>query len=282
MGMQNGRPVMMGQQGMGSSGYQTPQAQQMAQQSQFRVLPQQQIPPLPQGSYGAPPPRPFPPASVGTAGMTQAHVSHYYQLQEGAGRGSITPSEQSQLQQYINVLAKFFQGEVQSKRPIPPQAAQYFATAGRGQYQPQYPPQGGYSGGPQTRSSHPGQHPQQYQQQPPPPKPKPVIKGAPPLTSGTILARQLALASGGFGSAKKKPAKAPKKNYNSDSDDDGGDYDSAGSGDEYGSRETPAQIAKREGIAVEFFNDCTKEQLMELAGAFFVLPFPPPFHRRVT
>ncbi|GAA5890666.1 hypothetical protein JCM6882_000617 [Rhodosporidiobolus microsporus] len=205
----------------------------------------------------------FPPADVGAAGMTAAHVGHYYQLQEGYKRGQITQDEYRQLTQYINVLNKFYLNLKQQGQPLPPKAAAYYPGAAPG-FQPQaYSHQGVYAG----QGAMMGQQRMAPQQMPQPAKPKvQVPKHHAPLTSGTILARQLALAAGGGGSAKKKPSKLAKKSYNSDSDDDGGDYDSAGSGDEYGSRENPAQVAKREAIAVEFFNDCTKEQLMELAG----------------
>jgi len=108
---------------------------------------------------------------------------------------------------------------------------------------------------------------QQQQQQ----KPRPPVQSTyrAPQTSGSILARQLAAAAAaGGGGAKKKRRRAPV----SDSDNDGGEYDSGGSGDEYGAQETPAAIAKRETLAVEFFNTCEKELLMELTGEF-VLSF---------
>ncbi|GAA5859842.1 hypothetical protein JCM8547_004353 [Rhodosporidiobolus lusitaniae] len=217
----------------------------------------------------------FPPASQGDAGMTAAHISHYFQLQEGFKRRSLSPEEHKTLLQYVNVLEKHMRDQIARRAQAAGGGAGgaqgYYPGAGgpAGQFQPgAYAPNTVYAAaGPGGARFHPGQgypHPQQQQrQQAPPPKPQ-APKHAAPLTSGTILARQLA-AAGGFGSAKKKPT-AKKKAYNSDSDDDGGDYDSAGSGDEYGSRETPAQLAKKENIATEFFNECTRENLMELAG----------------
>lgn len=109
-----------------------------------------------------------------------------------------------------------------------------------------------------------GRAPQQQQQA----RPKqPAVQSTyrAPQTSGSILARQLAAAAGA-GVAKKKKRRAPV----SDSDNDGGEYDSGGSGDEYGVQETPAAIAKRETLAVEFFNTCEKELLMELSGAWLL------------
>ncbi|GAA6005929.1 hypothetical protein JCM10207_007278 [Rhodosporidiobolus poonsookiae] len=199
----------------------------------------------------------FPHAEIGVAKMTEAHVTHYYQLQEGYKRGRISPEEYKQLMQYVTVLRGYYST---------PEGRMH--AVGR---QPQYPPGAGASYHPQAYSQQgvyaprPGAPPHMMPQQPQQVRPKQQVpKHQAPLTSGTILARQLALAGGG-GSTKKKPVKKIKT-YNSDTDDDGGDYDSAGSGDEYGSRENPAQVAKKEAIAVEFFNDCTREQLMELAG----------------
>ncbi|BGP41041.1 DNA-dependent ATPase fun30 [Rhodotorula kratochvilovae] len=226
----------------------------------------------------------FPPAGEGVAGMTPAHVAHYLQLQKAYHSSSITNDEYNTLKQYINVIRKFEQQKGTAQQPqqagyppgaYPPGAyppagygpqGVYAPGPGGQQYQSQfrtmpphgmYPPQGGHPG-------YPPHYGQQQQQRPPQQAPKPPPpKAAPPATSGSILARQLQLASGAGASSKKK---AKKRAYASDSDDDGGDYDSAGSGDEYGSRENPALVAKREALAVEFFNSCTKEMLMELAG----------------
>lgn len=187
----------------------------------------------------------FPPAFTGVAGMTDAHVRHYEQLQKHWRAGTITPADFKVLQQYINVLAQ----ADQKRRGGPGYPPGYGQPA-------MYSHQGVYSGMQQGQM--------RMQQQPP--RPKPVQKAVAPATSGSILARQLALANATASSASKKH-KVKKRAYASDSDDDGGDYDSAGSGDEYGTRENPAMVARREALAVEFFNDCTKENLMELAGA---------------
>ena len=231
-----------------------------------------------------PAPFAFPPAAEGLAGMTSAHVAHYQQLQKAYFSGTMTDAEYGVLKQYINVIRKTEQGKQQQR------ASQYPPGAyGQGGYAPAgYGPQGVYAqpGQPYAgqnayrgpHGAYPGQqggygppyaaHGQYAQPHPQPraqPKPAPP-KAAPPATSGSILARQLMLANsaGGASSSKKKPK---KRAYASDSDDDGGDYDSQGSGDEYGARENPALVAKREALAVEFFNTCTKEMLMELAGA---------------
>ncbi|KAJ8293308.1 ATP-dependent helicase fft2 [Rhodotorula toruloides] len=186
----------------------------------------------------------FPPAFTGVAGMTDAHVRHYDQLQKHWRAGTISQADFKVLQQYINVLAQ----ADQKRRGGPGYPPGYGQPA-------MYSHQGVYAGGQQ------GQMRMQQQQQ----RPKPVPKAVAPATSGSILARQLALANATASSASKKH-KVKKRAYASDSDDDGGDYDSAGSGDEYGTRENPAMVARREALAVEFFNDCTKENLMELAG----------------
>ncbi|GAA5847405.1 hypothetical protein JCM9279_000465 [Rhodotorula babjevae] len=234
-----------------------------------------------------PPAFAFPPAAEGLAGMTSAHVAHYQQLQKAYFSGTMTDAEYGVLKQYINVIRKTEQGKQQQQQ----RAGQYPPGAyGQGGYAPAgYGPQGVYAQGGQPypgqnayrgpHGAYPGPqggyaaphgqyahgpyaqpHPQQRAQ----PKPAPP-KAAPPATSGSILARQLMLANsaGAASSSKKKPK---KRAYASDSDDDGGDYDSQGSGDEYGARENPALVAKREALAVEFFNTCTKEMLMELAG----------------
>ncbi|GAA5955934.1 hypothetical protein JCM10213_000072, partial [Rhodosporidiobolus nylandii] len=283
----------------------------------YAAAPPQARPPPPSAMSG-PTPTPgggysFPPAQVGTAGMTVAHVQHYVQLQEAYRRGQITPEEYKQLTQYIGVIQKTLAQQQQQQQqqqqpaamrgvPVPGQPGRFYPPPGAqaGQYHPHaYSAQGVYAaagpGGQPVMRVHPqhaayqqaaamhaqqqhavahghGHHPGMQhhpgmaaaQAQMPKPKPVQVAKHAAPLTSGSILARQLQLA-GGF-TTKKKAKPKTVKGYGSDSDDDGGDYDSAGSGDEYGSKETPAQIARREQIAVEFFNDGTKEQLMELAG----------------
>ncbi|BGP14092.1 hypothetical protein JCM10213v2_002032 [Rhodosporidiobolus nylandii] len=48
----------------------------------------------------------FPPARVGFAGMTLAHVVHYGQLQEAYRRAQITADEHAQLIQYISILQR--------------------------------------------------------------------------------------------------------------------------------------------------------------------------------
>ncbi|BGP25487.1 DNA-dependent ATPase fun30 [Rhodotorula toruloides] len=222
------------------------QRQAMAAQGQ-PMTPQQ----LQQRGYGAavtPQHHPaasyqFPPAFTGIAGMTDAHVRHYDQLQKHWRAGTISQADFKVLQQYINVLAQ----ADQKRRGGPGYPPGYGQAA-------MYSHQGVYAG-------QQGQMRMQQQQQ----RPKPVQKAMAPATSGSILARQLALANATASSASKKH-KVKKRAYASDSDDDGGDYDSAGSGDEYGTRENPAMVARREALAVEFFNDCTKENLMELAG----------------
>ncbi|GAA5976119.1 hypothetical protein JCM11641_003285 [Rhodosporidiobolus odoratus] len=287
------------------------QQQQQQQQQQMAVAQAQGQPgyrqqPVPSQAYPPPqsqqaPTQPFnfPIASVGVAGMSAAHCSHYIQLQEGYRRGAITPDEYKQLMQYLTVLNKFLAaGQQGARRPAgtaggappgsrPPGPQGYYPPQGSGQFHPQaYSTQGVYAAQP-GYGMRPGVPPQQQQQRsqqqyaaayaahqqqqaqvqraPAIPKPPPVPKHQAPLTGGAILARQLQLA-GGFSAKKKKPVKKKGYGAGSDSEDDGGDYDSAGSGDEYGSKETPAQIMKREAIAVEFFNDGSKEQLMELAG----------------
>ncbi|GAA5906029.1 hypothetical protein JCM5296_005686 [Sporobolomyces johnsonii] len=261
------RPVQQTPQGYARPGMingvaQAPMMQQPAMhpQQQMAYAAAQGSPYVAQSAHAyqqPPPPRQnyqFPPCAPGFANFTQAHVSHYLELQRGWAKQTLNEEEHRQLVQYINVLSRYIQ---QGHRP-PPQAqagsSQFYA--GGGQQPGAYSHQGVYAaagGGGGARAM-----PQQRA-----PAPKPVQKHHAPMTSGSILARQLAAASGG-GSVKKKPAK--KKAFNSDSDDDGGDYDSAGSGDEYGARENPAAVARREQLAVEFFNTCEKELLMELAG----------------
>ena len=187
----------------------------------------------------------FPPAGTGVAGFTDAHVRHYYQLQEEYRTGMISRDNYKALQQYVNVLNRKAQAQANS--------GSFYNNNGQASYSQQgVYAQGGYSQRQGTQGNTPKAKP-------------PVPKAHVPQTSGSILARQLMLASGGAPSSKKK---SKKRAYASDSDDDGGDYDSAGSGDEYGSRESPAIVAKREALAVEFFNTCTKDNLMELAGTF--------------
>ncbi|KAM0749493.1 hypothetical protein T439DRAFT_50989 [Meredithblackwellia eburnea MCA 4105] len=87
---------------------------------------------------------------------------------------------------------------------------------------------------------------------PTPPKPQSVLErtlAAVPLSRGRI---------------KKKKKTRPT----SDSDGDAGYSD--GSGDEYElAAPTPAQVARQEALALEFFNTCTKEELCELGGELF-------------
>ncbi|BGP56091.1 DNA-dependent ATPase fun30 [Rhodotorula sphaerocarpa] len=177
----------------------------------------------------------FPPARTGVAGFTDAHLRHYHQLQDEYRSGVISKENFKALQQYTTVL----QRKMYTSGAPAANGAMY---SQQGVYQPQLR-QGGQGGTPKPK----------------PPAPKAHI----PQTSGSILARQLQLA-GHMGSSSKKKSK--KRAYASDSEDDGGDYDSAGSGDEYGSRESPQVIAKREALAIEFFNTCEKDNLMELAG----------------
>lgn len=190
----------------------------------------------------------FPQAAIGYAGFTDAHYNHYLELQRAYFSGKISPEDNKSLTQYASVLNRHAQ---QGNRP--PQTATY-------SHQGVYSQQGGGGGGvdhsQQPFKRGPGRPPKNAQPYYP--------KHQPPQTSGSILARQLAAASAASSAVKKKGSK--KKAYGSDSDDDGGDYDSAGSGDEYGSRENPAAVARREQLAVEFFNTCEKELLMELAG----------------
>ncbi|GAA5988276.1 hypothetical protein JCM10908_002146 [Rhodotorula pacifica] len=183
----------------------------------------------------------FPHAGTGVAGFTDAHVRHYFQLQDEYRAGLISRENYKALQQYVNVLNR--------KAQANPGA--FYSNNGQASYSQQgVYAQGGYTQRQGTQGNTP--------------KAKaPAAKAHAPQTSGSILARQLMLASGGAPSAKKK---SKKRAFASDSEDDGGDYDSAGSGDEYGTRESPQLIAKREALAVEFFNTCTKDNLMELAG----------------
>ena len=185
----------------------------------------------------------FPAAGTGVAGFTDAHVRHYYQLQEEYRTGMISRDNYKALQQYVNVLNRKAQAQANS--------GSFYNNNGQASYSQQgVYAQGGYSQRQGTQGNTPKAKP-------------PAPKAHVPQTSGSILARQLMLASGGAPSSKKK---TKKRAFASDSEDDGGDYDSAGSGDEYGSRESPQLIAKREALAVEFFNTCTKDNLMELAG----------------
>ncbi|KAL8280771.1 hypothetical protein RQP46_006775 [Phenoliferia psychrophenolica] len=102
-------------------------------------------------------------------------------------------------------------------------------------------------------------HPQQHMQGGP-------RTGQPPRASGSGQPHSMqSLLSRSLAAVPYNPTpKRKKKKPTSDSDGDGGDY-SDGSGDEYGGP-TPAMIAKREGLAIEFFNACTKDELSELAG----------------
>ncbi|KAK4054298.1 DNA-dependent ATPase fun30 [Microbotryomycetes sp. JL221] len=84
-----------------------------------------------------------------------------------------------------------------------------------------------------------------------------------PQTTGQILARQLAAASG-LNMSKKKRRRTTAAA--SDSDDDGGAYDSAGSDGEYENAQSAATIARQNALAMQFFNTCEKQELMELAG----------------
>ncbi|GAA6062362.1 hypothetical protein JCM10212_004208 [Sporobolomyces blumeae] len=235
--MMNGQPGQLHphQQQQQQMAYAAAQAQAQAHGSPYARAP----PGYPQHPGQAPPPQHvFPPAAVDYAGFSQAHYSHYLELQRAYHAGTLTsPEDQRALQQYVGVLTRHIASGAR-----PPSQSQAYSHHGV------------YSGG-----AGGGNRPQQHR----PSKP-PAPKHQAPLTSGSILARQLAAASGGGSAVKKKSTK--KKAYGSDTDDDGGDYDSAGSGDEYGARENPAAIAKREQLAAEFFNTCEKELLMELAG----------------
>lgn len=77
------------------------------------------------------------------------------------------------------------------------------------------------------------------------------------------MLRTLAAAQAGGSTRKKKRANV------SESDGDGGEY-SDDSGDEYGG---PSQLvlARRETLALEFFNGCPRDDLMELTGEIFLL-----------
>ncbi|GAA5823937.1 hypothetical protein JCM5353_007343 [Sporobolomyces roseus] len=194
--------------------------------------------PQPQSAYNT-----FPAAAVGFAGFTDAHYSHYQELQRSYHAGTLSGDDQKSLTQYAGVLQRHY---ASGHRP-PGQQGGNQSYPGRGPYTAV-----GSAAG--TPGRGPGR-PRKDQSQP---------KHQIPLTSGSILARQLAAASAAGSAIKKKPVK--KKAYGSDSDDDGGDYDSAGSADEYGAKENPAAVARREQLAVEFFNTCEKELLMELAG----------------
>ncbi|GAA5883649.1 hypothetical protein JCM3774_003077 [Rhodotorula dairenensis] len=224
----SGRPVMAG-------------TSASPQQAHAQVQPQA-------GAYGTPTATTsaaatfaFPQAGTGVAGFSDAHVRHYYQLQDEYRSGMISRENYKALQQYVNVLNR--------------KAAQAQTTAFYNNGQASYSQQGVYAQGAyKQRQGTQGSTPKAK-----PPAPKAHV----PQTSGSILARQLMLASGGAPSSKKK---SKKRAFASDSEDDGGDYDSAGSADEYGARESPQLVAKREALAVEFFNTCTKDNLMELAG----------------
>ena len=63
-----------------------------------------------------------------------------------------------------------------------------------------------------------------------------------------------------FGTPKRRKRQA----VGSESEEDGGEY-SDGSGDEYGGP-SPAVVARRDALALEFFNTAQKEELGELAG----------------
>lgn len=230
--------------------------------------------------------------------LPQDHQQNYHRLIRKQQQGLATPHDMIALEQYKKHIESTRQKAMQI------QAAQRAATAGIPQGQAFYqngapvgdangslrvqfhpdsltllcPRQYGYQSYPgqsqftvqgqqargqryqQPRPGYPnGQHPAQYSS--PQSQPRPVKTYQAPQTSGSILARQLAAAAGSA------PKKKRKRAAQSESEDDGGAYDSGGSGDEYGSAETPAQVQKRETLAVEFFNTCEKEMLMELAGA---------------
>lgn len=247
-----GYPQMMnGQQQHQMTAQQQQQQQQIAfarsiaaggQNPNFAGAPGPVYPPIPRQ------PQSFPIAAIGYAGFTDAHYNHYLELQRSYFSGKITEEDNKALSQYATVLKRH---AMQGNHPPVTQVHQGqggYAGAGQqlGQSQPQVPFKRG-----------PGRPPKNAQY---------IPKHQAPQTSGSILARQLAAASAAGSATKKKLPK--KKAYGSDSDDDGGDYDSAGSGDEYGSRENPAAVARREQLAVEFFNTCEKELLMELAGEY--------------
>ncbi|KAK4699957.1 hypothetical protein P7C70_g6297, partial [Phenoliferia sp. Uapishka_3] len=102
-------------------------------------------------------------------------------------------------------------------------------------------------------------YPQQQAQRGQQLQPRASGSGGPPMNSmQSLLSRSLAAVP--YNPTPKRKRKKPT----SDSDGDGGDY-SDGSGDEYGGP-SPAIIAKREGLAIEFFNSCTKDELSELAS----------------
>ena len=258
--------MMNGQGQPGGGGFQpaySPQQQLQMQQQQYaaqvaaaNAASQYGRPPPPAYATGSQP-QPqsqssyvFPAAAVGYAGFTDAHYSHYLELQRAYFAGKISADDQKSLTQYAGVLTRH---AASGNRP-PGQGGGNPAYSGRGVYTAV-----GSAAG--TPGRGPGR-PRKDQSQP---------KHQIPLTSGSILARQLAAASAAGSAIKKKPVK--KKAYGSDSDDDGGDYDSAGSADEYGAKENPAAVARREQLAVEFFNTCEKELLMELAGESHSLPF---------
>ncbi|GAA5876652.1 hypothetical protein JCM16303_003615 [Sporobolomyces ruberrimus] len=254
--------TMNGQQQAGMGVMYPPNAQQQQQMAYARAAaaggqnppyanrPPPGYPPLPslpgQGTAQQQQPPVFPAAAIGYAGFTDAHYNHYLELQRAYFAGKASPDDTKALMQYASVLQRHASS---GHRPPARESSQAYAHPGGGR--PAHQPGGDQP--PVKRG--PGR---------PPKNPQAVPRHQPPLTSGSILARQLAAASALGSSSKKKASK--KKAYGSDSDDDGGDYDSAGSGDEYGSRETPAAVARREQVAVEFFNTCEKELLMELAG----------------
>ncbi|KAM0789643.1 hypothetical protein ACM66B_000447 [Microbotryomycetes sp. NB124-2] len=84
-----------------------------------------------------------------------------------------------------------------------------------------------------------------------------------PQTTGQILARQLAAASS-LPMTKKKRRRTTAGS--DESDDDGGAYDSGGSDGEFDAVESPAVLARRQALALDFFNKADKEELTELAG----------------
>lgn len=141
------------------------------------------------------------------------------------------------------------------------QQAQYLLQ--QQQFPTGYPNQGGYPRPiaiqPSPRLAGSPHHQQHYQQQGSSSGSGAKRFPGPVLTHQQRVAQSLAMPASG---PKKK-----KRNGNMSDSDDGGEY-SEGSGDEYGGP-SAAAMARAETHALAWFNECSKEDMSELAGEFY-------------
>lgn len=201
----------------------------------------------------------------------QQHQHLMYQQQQ---QQLIQQQQQRQAQGFAQLPPGYPQVQLAGTPTLP-----YPQQSGQAQrMNPQFPPQYSASGqaiyrGPPANSY--AQYPtgQYLQKAFPPQNPRQMqhpMQSYPPQDSRprpppqqSLMLRTLAAAQAGGSTRKKKRANV------SESDGDGGEY-SDGSGDEYGGP-SPLVLARRETLALEFFNGCPRDDLMELTGEIFLL-----------